>query len=109
MGGKKDKQDTQASDSMQLLQPPQEAICKVWLDEAEVEGDARQSFDFNVESHLQVRVKGFLLFPPNHNWTPSDIEQARLDDKRTGEEEEVKNDQGAIVTEDETLGIWYCG
>lgn len=44
---------------------PLEAVCRVWLDEAEVLGDVEQSFDFNQEAGLEVKVKGLLLFPPD--------------------------------------------
>jgi len=44
---------------------PLEVVCLVGLWDTEVEGgDARQSFDFNQEASLRVKVKGALNFPP---------------------------------------------
>jgi len=52
---------------------PEAAVCRVHLEEAHVEGDVHQCFDFNQEAKLQVRVFGSLFFPPNLD--PEDAEQ----------------------------------
>jgi hypothetical protein len=45
---------------------PLEVICLVWLWKTEVEVlDARQTFDFNQEASLRVKVSGALNFPPD--------------------------------------------
>merc|ERR1712224_397459 len=46
---------------------PLEVVCIVGLWKAEVENknDKRQSFDFNQEASLRVRVSGSLNFPPD--------------------------------------------
>eukprot|EP00448_Togula_jolla_P023488 CAMPEP_0170577796 /NCGR_PEP_ID=MMETSP0224-20130122/5118_1 /TAXON_ID=285029 /ORGANISM="Togula jolla, Strain CCCM 725" /LENGTH=316 /DNA_ID=CAMNT_0010900731 /DNA_START=56 /DNA_END=1006 /DNA_ORIENTATION=- len=60
---------------------PPEAVCRVRLWQAEIEGDARQSFDFNQETKLEVKVFGALIFPPWFSW--ADYERYKAQNSKT--------------------------
>lgn len=94
---------------------PLQAICRVWLDKAEVEGDARQSFDFNQETKLEVKVFGYLLFPPTYNWTVREVQEAKQLSAVKPDDVKVpkctKKGCEAILVEDEKTGEFppHCG
>jgi len=58
---------------------PNEALCRVKLDEADI-GDAKQSFDFNQESRLELKVRGKLLFPPAANFSTKEKGNKKKDE-----------------------------
>lgn len=54
-----------SDDKGKKLELPFQAICHVRLTKAVPDGNATQSFDFNQEARLQVKVLGKLCFPPD--------------------------------------------
>merc|ERR1711862_747716 len=53
------------SPEVKKVDVPLEAICRVTLSKAEIVGNTQQSFDFNQETKLVVKVFGSLHFPPD--------------------------------------------